>query len=942
MLNTRMTATPPSLVTAKLWWHPPVWVTRRQHRLVLQTLLTLAVLALLPGCAANRSVGEATASVGDDVRSLQSNAERGTRNAESSQSLVASAAPNAQPVVLQGRVLFHGTPPPEHEIPLPAPVFAARTNAPLKTRFHRVSPDGGLADALVYVKSGLEGRNFPSRTNMHVIRIQGYEYHPYITAVQTGQPIRWESDVDLNFHPTPTNRANREFNCALTPARPAKAAFLAPEFFLRTKDDVHSWLFGYVNILSHPFFAVTDAEGRFRFPQALPPGKYTLVAVHRRAGEAEQTLDLTQPLPAGAAVPNVEFHFNAPPGGVTTLHPLISLPQRPVPPVEFAPSKPPTRDELLERKARVTAEIKEAEKLYRPTHPKMIGLQKQLESIKEALKQTPPVEPNAANPSPQPSPLSAKREREPEDAAPLAPVAAASQSLVTSSPANADSALGQTRPTSAVTPTPDRLQAAQEEALRRQERKVELEKLLGEAGQFQNIKSWTNAVVRYEEGLLLAPPLNGPFGAPPQVTDAIAGLNYCRLQLAIEHKQRSEFAQATELADKVLAMDPANEFARLIKQLVERVSKPTPSAAVVSVDAADQAKAERLIASTRLRLGQNNTRDALQNLWAALLTNPCSDADSSLLLLLLDKRAEDERVRLAGVFSGQRGLRVPNLYFRTNAERPFLTHSSKGAQLINRKLDQIVLPEIHFDGVPLKDVVKRLADDAKQFDPEKKGLNFLINDVNRTALTATATPALDPNGNPMPAAQPVPLSETLVHLSLPLKGLTLREALDAICKTSEGGAGFTVEEYAVAFIPRGPGASALFSRTFRVSPDAFIQGLQGVVASPVLGVQAGQPTTANGAAGQPAAPAGGVGAAGPVRAVVPPAVPAMQNNASSANTMVRQFFQSAGVSGLSAPNSVTRIQFNPQTGALVVQGTAADLRAVEQALGKLGVNPPAP
>ena len=314
-----------------------------------------------------------------------------------------------------------------------------------------------------------------------------------------------------------------------------------------------------------------------------------------------------------------------------------------------------------------------------------------------------------------------------------------------------------------------------------------------------------------------------------------------------------------------------------------------------------------------------------------------------LLLAGISVRAANPTPAPSPVNPGKKPLHipVPNPYFRTNAERPFLTHSSKGAQLINRKLDQIVLPEIHFDGVPLKDVVKRLADDAKQLDPEKKGLNFLINDVNRTALTAA--PAVDPNGNPMPAAQPVPLSETLVHLSLPLKGLTLREALDAICKTSEGGAGFAVEEYAVAFIPRGPGASALFSRTFRVSPDAFMQGLQGVVASPVIGVQAGQPTTANGAAGQPAAPAGGVGAAGPVRAVVPPAVPAMQNNASSANTLVRQFFQSAGVSGLSAPNSGTRVQFNPQTGALVVQGTAADLRAVEQALGKLGANPtPAP
>ncbi len=277
---------------------------------------------------------------------------------------------------------------------------------------------------------------------------------------------------------------------------------------------------------------------------------------------------------------------------------------------------------------------------------------------------------------------------------------------------------------------------------------------------------------------------------------------------------------------------------------------------------------------------------------------------------------------------------VPNPYFRTNAARPFLTHSSKGAQRLNRKLDEIVLPEIHFDGVPLKDVVRRLGDDAKQFDPEKKGLNFIINDVNRTALNAA--PAFDPNGNVLPAAQPVPLSESLVQLSLPLKGLTLREALDAICKTSEGGAGFTVEEYAVAFIPRGPGASALFSRTFRVSPDAFMQGLQGVAGTPVPGIPAAGSGNAAGQ-NQPATTT-----TTPVRATVPATVPATQRTPEAVNAMVRQFFQSAGVASAGAATVGPQMRFNPETGALFVRGSAADLRAVEQALGKLVPIPPTP
>lgn len=177
-----------------------------------------------------------------------------------------------------------------------------------------------------------------------------------------------------------------------------------------------------------------------------------------------------------------------------------------------------------------------------------------------------------------------------------------------------------------------------------------------------------------------------------------------------------------------------------------------------------------------------------------------------------------------------------NPYARTNSEVPFLTHTSKGAQLINRKLEEIVLPEVHFDGVPLAEVVKRLSEAAKKFDPDpdpkKKGLNFLINDVS------PQLPLIDANGNPVPRAQSVALSEGLIRVGQPLKNLTLRHALDVICKNAEQPTQFSVEEYAIAFIPRGP--VAYYSRVFRVNPNAFIQGLQGVVGNPVLGVERGR------------------------------------------------------------------------------------------------------
>ena len=570
----------------------------------------------------------------------------------------------------------------------------------------------------------------------------------------------------------------------------------------------------------------------------------------------------------------------------------------------------------------------------------------------------------AANPSPQPSPLAPQRAREPEAEG----RARLSQRAADASPA--DGALGQTRPTNAVTPTPDPLQAAEAEALRRQERKLALDKLLGEAGQFQKIKSWTNAVVRYEEAVGLArelsvapglsrvsgdreeekplqrlsPSAPADIGLKPGANErpafagesaiALAGLIHCRLQLAIALQERHEFKAAAAEVDKIFPFDAKNAQGEQFKRLNERVEAAHKTRSALTES--QRTKIINLVRDGTLYYQMGETWEARPRLEEALAMDPMNEAAYHYLRLVdeFDFRQAERRLDVTyggpvvqmGGWGKSRGtnapLPVPNPYFRTNSQLPFLTHSSKGAQRINRKLDEIVLPEVHFDGVALAEVLKRLDADAKQFDPEKKGLNFMINDVVPPA------PLLDANGNPVPVARPVALSEGLIRISTTLRNLTLRQALDVICKTAELPTQFTVEEYAIVFIPRGPGNTAYFSRTFRVNPDTFMQGLRGVVANPVLGVGAGQ-----------ASPAAGVGATtGPVRATVPATVPATPPTTAEANALVRQFFQSAGVTSLGATNSSTQVIFNPENGLLLVRGTTNDLRVIEQAIQK--VQPP--
>jgi hypothetical protein len=205
----------------------------------------------------------------------------------------------ARPPSVSGHVKFIGRPPPEIPIRMDPACATNYPGAKPMTRFHRVSADGGLADVFVYVKSGLTNLPYPAPTNAVVMRQAGCMYLDYVVGAQTGQPIvvRNTDPILHNVHVTSRAPGNTEMNLAQWPKAPPLASEVTfrlaqPELGVRLKCDVHPWEFGYVHCLEHPFFAVTDTEGRFRFPQTLPPGKYVVEAFHRKAGTRTQEIEV--------------------------------------------------------------------------------------------------------------------------------------------------------------------------------------------------------------------------------------------------------------------------------------------------------------------------------------------------------------------------------------------------------------------------------------------------------------------------------------------------------------------------------------------------------------------------------------------------------------------------------------------------------------------------
>ena len=148
-----------------------------------------------------------------------------------------------------------------------------------------VSEGGNLANVFVYVKDGLGDRSFDIPNAPATIDQHGCHYVPHVLGVMTGQTIEiLNSDPTThNIHPSPKN--NKEWNESQAPkGTPLEKVFAREEIMLPVKCNQHPWMKMYVSVVKNPFFSVSAKDGKFSIT-GLPPGKYTIAAVHETLGE---------------------------------------------------------------------------------------------------------------------------------------------------------------------------------------------------------------------------------------------------------------------------------------------------------------------------------------------------------------------------------------------------------------------------------------------------------------------------------------------------------------------------------------------------------------------------------------------------------------------------------------------------------------------------------
>jgi plastocyanin len=145
--------------------------------------------------------------------------------------------------------------------------------------------NGKLANVFIYVKEGLPQGNFAVPAEPVTLDQKGCRYSPHMLGIVAGQPLKITNTdtADHNIHDMPGK--NQAFNESQMPTdKPITKTFPTAEMMIPVQCNQHPWMRAYINVMTHPYFAVSAADGRYTIKN-LPPGEYTLVAVHEKFGE---------------------------------------------------------------------------------------------------------------------------------------------------------------------------------------------------------------------------------------------------------------------------------------------------------------------------------------------------------------------------------------------------------------------------------------------------------------------------------------------------------------------------------------------------------------------------------------------------------------------------------------------------------------------------------
>jgi plastocyanin len=182
---------------------------------------------------------------------------------------------------IAGFVRYTGDVPPPREI----------TTTDGRTLYHNNLVVHPRTKGLRYMVAVLE--NAPAQPKVQkaepvVVDQRDMVFNPRVVAVQHGQAVRFENNDLSNHGVTAYGRAAADqFNLYVGQNRSLEHLFSTQKTPIAIGCPLHAWMRAWVYVVPHPWFAISEASGKFTI-EKIPPGKYTLWMRHADTGQQER------------------------------------------------------------------------------------------------------------------------------------------------------------------------------------------------------------------------------------------------------------------------------------------------------------------------------------------------------------------------------------------------------------------------------------------------------------------------------------------------------------------------------------------------------------------------------------------------------------------------------------------------------------------------------
>lgn len=189
-----------------------------------------------------------------------------------------------EPGGVMGKITFTGERPERSVIDVEgdATCKAMHADDPLLSDREVVSEDGGVKWAFVQITNPPE-QDYPMPSEPAVLDQVGCRYTPHVMGMRAGQNLEVRNSDDTLHNVRSIARINRGRNFGQPKGSEPRVMdeFAKPEEGVRMKCDIHPWMTGYLFVMDHPYWAVTDENGNYEI-DGLPPGEYKVEVWHEK------------------------------------------------------------------------------------------------------------------------------------------------------------------------------------------------------------------------------------------------------------------------------------------------------------------------------------------------------------------------------------------------------------------------------------------------------------------------------------------------------------------------------------------------------------------------------------------------------------------------------------------------------------------------------------